>query len=194
MDKCLNFPARGGQIKSKMAELNILASKSIVILLIDLDNNYCPPILKEELLNTVDQKEEDFIFNVAVDEGEAWLFADRDHFASYIGVSVDQIPECHQTKLSGRKFVVEIDSPMKSSLLLTHKISLQSNKDDIIKRIGVNNPKEKCKGAEYNSAIVPFIERYWNVEIARKKSDSLDRMVRRIQQLQQRIETNNNQP
>jgi len=30
------------------------------------------------------------VFNVAVDEAEAWLMADRDGFAKYISVDVDQ--------------------------------------------------------------------------------------------------------
>lgn len=46
-----------------------------VILLTDLDADNCAPELKRKLLGGLEQAE-NLVFNVAVDEAEAWLMAD----------------------------------------------------------------------------------------------------------------------
>jgi hypothetical protein len=82
------LPARGGQIKSKITEFNNLSSNYPVILLMDLDNNGCAPQYVKDL---IPNKNEKFILNVAVDEAEAWLMADRNGFADYFRIKLDDI-------------------------------------------------------------------------------------------------------
>ena len=79
------LPARGGQVKSKISEFNKLSEFNPVVLLIDLDNDSCAPQLISRL---VKNKHNDFIFNIAVDEAEAWLMADREGFASYFKIKL----------------------------------------------------------------------------------------------------------
>jgi hypothetical protein len=173
------LPARGGQIKSKIKEFNALSAKFPVILLTDLDSTQCAPLLCKEWMP--ENKHERFIFNVAIDEGEAWLMADRNGFAEYIAVNVEEIPLSHQTKQGGMKALNEMNFPYKSSLYLTHNLLSISRKQELIKQL---RPKTGAtKGPEYNSGILPFIQNQWNIEQAKENSDSLNRMIMRINSL-----------
>ena len=89
------LPAHGGQVKNKIKEFNKLSESYPVVLLIDLDNDDCAPLLIKKL---VKDKNKDFIFNIAVDEAEAWLMADRENFASYFKIKMEDMPSAHQTK------------------------------------------------------------------------------------------------
>lgn len=176
------LPARGGQLKNKkkIESFNSLAEFNPVICLIDLDASDCAPQLKSELLNGV-VKNDKLIFNIAVDEAEAWLMADRDGFANYFGINVDDIPISAMKRYNGPRKIEEMDFSEKPSLFLTHQLALNSSKKLIVEQLGSNG--DACKGKEYNYAIEPFISEKWNVEEAMKNSDSLRRMIHRLQQL-----------
>ena len=170
------LPARGGQIKSKMKEFNNLSEKNPVILLTDLDANNCAPELKAKLIDF--EKHENFIFNIAIDEAEAWLMADRLGFSRYFGVDINDIPQSVMKKQGGRKELTEMDFSYKSSMFLTHDLIKKSKKKDFVMQL---SPKKgAAKGPEYNSAILPFIVNEWNIESACQNSDSLSRMIQRL--------------
>lgn len=170
------MPARGGEIKGRINMYNTLASSYPVIILLDLDANNCPP----ELINSlgIENKQSNLILNVAIDEAEAWLMADRIGFAKYIGVDESEIPQSKSTKLNGNKYTIEMDFPAKSSMCLTKVIVPKSKNSDIKKKMTPNG--NACKGKEYNSAILPFIREVWDIEAALANSDSLKRMVNKI--------------
>jgi len=179
------LPARGGQIKSKMTEFNALSSSYPVILLMDLDNNGCAPQFIESMLS---QKNKNFIVNVAVDEAEAWLMADRKGFADYFRIKLDDMPSTCNTKQGGRKPVIEMDFTYKSSMYLTHDLIQKSKSNIYIQQL---TPKEgAAKGPEYNSCILPFIENSWDIDCARQNTDSLNRMITRIEKLIETIGNN----
>ena len=172
------LPARGGQIKSKMHEFNKLSETYPVVLLIDLDSNDCAPILLKDLIKG---KNDDFVINIAVDEAEAWLMADREGFASYFNINVNDMPVAHQTKQGGRKALTEMDFKCKSSWFLTHELIKKSKSSEFVQQL---TPKKNAsKGPEYNHCILPFIQNAWNIDNARKNSDSLNRMIMRIENL-----------
>lgn len=175
-----DVPARGGEIKNMISALNNLAKTKPVILLTDLDTTACAPILKRELLNG-DEQSADFLINIAIDEGEAWLMADRKGFAKYMAVDESLIPQASMQKLGGMKKVTEMTFDVKSSWMLTHQIIKQSNNTELREQISASG--RAAKGKEYNSAIVPFIENAWNIQEAMSNSDSLTRMVRRLEKL-----------
>ena len=78
-----SLPARGSQIKSKIGSFNTVANSSPVILLTDLDTDPCAPMAKANLLKGLSSVSPEFVINVAVDEAEAWLLADRDGILEY---------------------------------------------------------------------------------------------------------------
>lgn len=174
------LPARGGEIKNKISNFNNLAMKDPVILLMDLDADSCAPELKRKLFGQLNQAE-NLIFNIAIDEAEAWLMADREGFAKYISVDVDKLPYAELQKQGGPKACMEMRINCKSSYFLTHILILESS-DPTLKRQLLAEGKAS-KGREYNTAILPFIDNYWDIESAMKNSESLCRMVRRIKTL-----------
>ncbi|MFR4044829.1 MAG: hypothetical protein ACLTZU_07345 [Odoribacter splanchnicus] len=128
----MELPARGGEIKNKIPNFNQLAMKFPVILLTDLDADNCAPELKRKLLGGLEQAE-NLVFNVAVDEAEAWLMADRDGFAKYISVDVDQLPCAGLQKQGGAKACMEMQFSCKSSYFLTH-ILIRESSDQTLKK------------------------------------------------------------
>ncbi len=178
-----SLPARGGQLKRKIKEFNNLSQDNPVILLADIDAECCAPIFKEKLLNGEAQNQQ-FLINIAVDEGEAWLMADRMNFATFLGINEDEMPHFVPKKQSGRKALMEIDLDVKTSYYLTHTLALQSSDKEIVAQIGTMD--ESCKGKEYNTKLLPFIREQWNISEAIKNSDSLTRMIRRINDLANR--------
>jgi hypothetical protein len=176
------LPARGSQVKAKIPNFNELARTIPVILLTDLDDDPCGPIGKNNLLGTLVQ-EQDFVINIAVDEVEAWLMADRDGFARYFGVPVAQMPISVMQKMSGRKALPEVSVPVKSSWLFTHDLMHHSTNAEKKAQVAVSPMDNNSKGKEYNTAVVPFIQDVWNPEEARVASDSLNRMIVRLGKL-----------
>ncbi len=177
------LPARGSEIKNKIANFNRLAAHTPVVLLTDLDTEDCAPVAKSNLLKGIVQNE-NFIVNVAVDEAEAWLLADQDCFSNFLGVDKERMPTSALQKQGGSVKRREMQLPLKASYYLTHNLALQSSKDEIKAQIGSQG--RRCKGKEYNTALVPFIEKEWDVEKARVNSDSLDRMIRRLIRLNEK--------
>lgn len=178
-------PARGGEIKHKIKELNALAQYNPIILLTDLDATDCAPLLKRDLLTGLTQSP-DFLINIAIDEGEAWLMADRKGFAAYFKVEEEIIPTSSMQKMGGRTKVREMDFPVKSSWMLTHRIAKESRREEIRSQIAAQG--KATKGKEYNSGMLPFIKDKWNIEEAMKNSDSLARMVSRLKRLAEKTE------
>lgn len=173
-------PARGSEIKNKIPTLNRLAKIMPVILLTDLDTTACAPKLKQELLNGEVQSA-NFLINIAIDEGEAWLMADRKGFARYIGVDETIIPQTSMQKMGGMKKVKEMTFDIKSSWMLTHQIINKAKNAELREQISATG--KATKGKEYNSAILPFIKNVWNIQEAMTNSDSLTRMVNRLRKL-----------
>ncbi len=173
------LPARGSQVKAKISNFNSLASRLPVILLTDLDDEPCGPIGKRNLLGTIVQQP-DFCINIAVDEVEAWLMADREGFARYFGIPLAQMPVSAMQKMSGRKALPEMSVSVKSSWFFTHDLMQRSTNAERKAQVAVSPVDRNSKGKEYNTAVVPFIHNVWNPEIARQGSDSLNRMIVRL--------------
>lgn len=173
------MPARGGKIKSLVQNFNKLSKNIPVILLTDLDQFSCAPELISDCFRE-HSKNVNFHFRVAVDEAEAWLMADREGFSKYFGVPLDKIPvSTARSKL--RPSVNEMDFPYKSSLYLMKEIAPYSNKktirEDLAPKFGSK------KGILYNSTIVPFIKKQWDIDNATKNSYSLRKIISRLTQL-----------
>jgi hypothetical protein len=132
----------------------------------------------------VENKNDNFIFSIAVDEAEAWLMADRNGFASYFKIKIEDMPSAHQTKQGGKKPLTEMNFAYKSSMYLTHELIKKSKHNEYKRQL---TPKPGAsKGPEYNSCMLPFIETAWNIDNARQNSDSLNRMILRIKELEKR--------
>ena len=178
----LELPARGGQVRSQMDKFNLLSRTDPVILLTDLDAETCAPELINKLIRN---KNKNFILNVAVDEAEAWLMADREGFAEYFKIKIADMPLAHQTRQGGRKALTEMEFGYKSSLFLTHELVKKIKHAEYKQQL---TPKKGAtKGPEYNSCLLPFIQNKWDIDNARRNTNSLDRMIGRMHSLIQNI-------
>ena len=175
-----NIPARGGEIKNKILQLNTISATRPVVALIDLDDNGCAPTLKKELLHG-NTPQTDFLLNIAIDEAEAWLMADKKGFSAYFGFPESLIPDATMQKMGGMVKVQEMEFNLKSSWQLTHQIMPSSTNAELKAQMVAQG--NAAKGKEYNTAILPFINNVWNVAAASANSDSLRRMIRRLQDL-----------
>lgn len=175
----LELPARGGQIKQKILNFNMLSETYPVILLMDLDDKDCAPVVLQEFFHET-EKSNNFIFSIANDEAEAWLMADRNSFSEYFRVPIDTIPFPQRIR-NKKDFYQEMVFPYKSSFYMVNEIIPNSRikefKDQMIPQNGAK------KGKEYNSALTPFIRNHWVIDNARLNSDSLNRMIIRIDKL-----------
>jgi hypothetical protein len=167
------LPARGGQIESLAPKYNLLTSP--VFLLTDLDNYLCPPSLikkwigKENIRNNM-------LFRIAHEEAETWLMADRKGFAKWLNVSIDLIPE--PKIIDKKKGINEIIFPIKPSLYMMMKIASQSKNEKLKEHL---TPKKGAsKGPGYNLAMVPFIEKKWDIKNAASNSYSLSKAINRL--------------
>ena len=79
-----------GYLRTNVKRFNHGAKGTPFILLTDLDKNECAPMLIQEWLT--DPLHPNFIFRVAVHEVEAWILADREAFAHFLGISPRDIP------------------------------------------------------------------------------------------------------
>ena len=171
-------PVRGSEVKKLTPNYNALAASFPIILLADLDNNNCPPTEQAAWLNN-QPKHPNFMFRFAVDEAESWLLADRPGFAAFLGIDVAQIPE--PSPLRPREpHNLEIRTRYKTSLFMMRELASISSKAELKRQL---TPLDHTsKSGEYNSALVPFIDQYWNVQTALANSYSLQKMVRRLQE------------
>lgn len=177
-----SLPARGSQLKSKMKEFNVLSCTHPVVVLTDLDAEFCAPIEKSKLLEGLTPSP-DLIINIAIDEAEAWLMADKAGFANYFGLPLNEMPESTLQRMSGRKALPEMCFPIKASLHLTKNLMQKSYNVELKAQIAVSAQAKNTKGPEYNTAVVPFIRSQWDPEVARVASDSLNRMIVRLQSI-----------
>ena len=176
-------PVRGGQLKSMIKQFNRLSVFIPVILLGDLDAEYCAPLARIKLLDGAIQSD-DFVINIAVDEAEAWLYADIDGFSAYLQVPKEALPQARLMMMNGPHARMEIDTGQKTSRHLTTVLIQQSRNSDLKKQI--ESSDGCCKGKEYNPAIIPFIRDIWNPEVARLSSYSLHTTIERIKRLNEK--------
>lgn len=181
-----SLPARGSELKTKISYFNKVAQTIPIVLLSDLDTDDCAPLAKKKLLIGVNNVADDFVVNIAVDEAEAWLYADKVGFSKYLKVNLDKFPIAKESTFGGSKKRIEVDTPCKTSYHLTH-ILMKESSDAVKKKQILVEGFGSCKGKEYNSAILPFIRNVWNIESARKNSYSLNGMIQRVQELEKRI-------
>lgn len=171
------LPARGGQIKREILKFNELSKRYPVVLLTDLDTYNCAPEMVQRLLNAT-PKENSFALNIAIDEAEAWLMADREGFSKYFHVPVHLIPLPRSVKFRNNSYRNEMLFDYKASLYMMDVIIPNSTKEEVIRQL--KPVKGSKKGPEYNSAMEPFIRSYWNIENAMLNSDSLVKMINRV--------------
>jgi hypothetical protein len=155
-----------GYLRTKLAGFNNAAKGMPYLILTDLDSRPCPTDLIEtwfgcELKNYSRRRNHNLLFFIAVREVEAWLLADRESFASFLRIKVDQIPRQPD----------QIAHPKKELIDLVRKTKIRRLREDIVPRDG----SIISIGPDYNGRLAEFVGNRWRVGAAENNSPSLRR-------------------
>ena len=140
------------------------------VILIDLDHDAdcAPPFLQSCLPNPARHMS----FRVAVREIEAWLLADRERMAGFLSVGVSHIPHDPET----------LDSPKSTMVGIARHSRRRDVRENMVPRPGSG----RKIGPAYTSLLIEFArntEHGWRPHVAAKSSYSLNRCIRRLEQL-----------
>jgi hypothetical protein len=143
------------------------------LVLTDLDQYECPLTIISHWLDT--PKHPNLIFRVAVREVEAWLLADREAFAAFLGIAVTLIPQDADA----------IADPKQTLINLARKSKNKTLREGI-----VPNSKTTAKiGRNYNGQLIPFVKQIWKVDSAIPNSSSLERAMKALLTFEPNYET-----
>ena len=135
------------------------------ISLVDLDKNECAPLLihnwfkrsPEELPNNL-------IFRIAVKEIESWILADRNNFARFTGISINNFSNNPDNLSDPKEHLLNI---------LRNKGTKKWHKDML-------PGKNAYIGPLYNEKLINFINNKWSPEKAARLSPSLNHAMKAI--------------
>lgn len=153
-----------GYLKKNIKGFNNAAKGTPYIVLTDLDRAECPKELIQEWLPS--PKHPNLLFRIAVREIEAWLLADSKNFAKFLGISQTLIPQN----------VDEISDPKQTLINIARKSRNRELHEAIVPQ---SNSTAKV-GRDYNGQLIYFVNNYWQMEVAKLCSPSLQRAINAI--------------
>jgi hypothetical protein len=129
------------------------------VVVVDLDDDFdCAPRLVADWLPRPARL---MRLRVAVREIEAWLLADRERIASFLGVPVSRIPESPDA----------VEDPKRLLVSLAQRSRRKGIREDLVPR-----PRSGRRvGHLYNSRIYEFVASHWRPDRASEHSESLRR-------------------
>jgi hypothetical protein len=146
---------------------NNAAERAPWVVLVDLDSDFnCAPLLRQHWLP---QPAPRMCFRVAVRQVEAWLMADTEKLAEYLGVPQNAIPR----------------DPEKLSNAKTEMVNLarRSRRKDILADMVPREGSGRVVGPAYTSRLIEYIQTAWRPREAAQRSDSLRRALASIERL-----------
>lgn len=160
------FPARGfGQLKAKIGQFRN-ASKAVPhIVLTDLDRHPCALALLGDW-GAYDLPKE-MLFRIAVRTVEAWLLADRESIAEFLGVAAAKIPRIPESERDPKQTLINLARHSRRKRLV----------DELVPAVGSRAPI----GPLYNARMTEFVNNNWDLERAASCATSLARTVARIE-------------
>lgn len=148
-----------GYLKKSINGFNNAAKGTPFLILTDLDQTDCPPLLINEWLSA--PKHNNLLLRIAVREVESWLLADRSAFAVFLGIRDELIPREPD----------ELNDPKRLLVALASKSRKRKIRDAIVPTSG----STARIGPDYNSTLISYVLNNWNVREALKHSQSLNR-------------------
>lgn len=137
----------------------------LVLLDLDEDADCVPPFRARHL----PQPAEAMCFRVAVREVEAWLLADREAMARYLGVSVARLP------------LYPDEAPAPKQIIVT--AAQHARRREFRGGIVPRPSSGRSVGPLYTSLMIQYVQTHWRPEVAEQHSDSLRRCRVRLQEL-----------
>jgi len=166
-------------IRERLKSFNAAAYHSVYLVLTDLDRQECPPSLVKEWFRRI-VRSPNLLFQVAVRETEAWLLADREAFARFARLRLADLPLKPEL----------IPDPKERLIQLVAKSKIRGLREDIVPSKGTG----RKHGPNYNGALSVYVAEVWRPEIARLHSQSLDRLIRLLEDFRPQLELPRNEP
>ena len=159
------YSSRGfGYLKKGLGGFNQAAKRSPFLVLTDLDQSECAPILIKEWLPHPQEK--NLLFRVAVKAVEAWLLADRRAAAGFLSIPETLIPLKPD----------EIDNPKRFLINLAARSRRKEVRESIVPPLR----SSAAIGPDYNGKLTEFVQESWRVKEAMNNSPSLKKAFRAI--------------
>ena len=137
------------------------------IVLVDLDNDHvCAPPLRAFWLPELTPH---LCFRVAVRAVEAWLLADAERIAAFLGIARGRVPADPET----------LDHPKATMIALARASRRRDIREDMVPRDGSGRPV----GPAYSSRLIEFASSSWRPKVATQHADSLRRTIDRLKRL-----------
>ncbi len=159
-----------GYISSKISNFCQMAQRTPVVIITDLDQIECAPTLMRNWIDSNDIPQ-NLMLRVAVREVESWLMADRSNFAKFLGISPNRIEANTESIEDPKRYLLSLAIRAKKGVRL-----------DLLPNAGVIAQQ----GLGYNSALSNFVRENWDINEAASNSDSLNRMVSRLIDFEER--------
>jgi hypothetical protein len=154
-------------LKQRLSGYNHAARHAPWFMLVDLDRDAdCVPPIRQEWLPHPSPMA---CFRVAVREIEAWLMADAEALAAYLGVASNRIPDQPETLVDPKAVMVE----------LARFARRKAIRDDMVPRTGSG----RAVGPAYSSRLVEYVADCWRPDVAATHADSLARAIRALRRL-----------
>lgn len=159
-----------GYLKKQAPAFNNAAKGCPFLLLTDLDRCPCPPQLIEEWLGR--PKHPHLLLRVAVREVESWLLGDPKGFSSFLGLRAPFDLDNPET----------LDDPKQELLKLAIKSPRRTIREALTWKDEATG--RLSQGPDYNAPLATFVTHEWDIEVARKKCRSLDRLFLALERIE----------
>ncbi len=157
-----------GHLRQKMGGYLHAARYSCWLVLVDLDRDYeCAAAMRAAWINKPQPPR--LCFRVAVRAVEAWLFADAESIALFLGVTRSQI----------RSQPEMLPDPKGTLVELAARSRRREIRKDIVPRPG----SQRKVGPAYASRMIEFTKQHWRPQAAAERADSLRRALQALQNL-----------
>lgn len=152
---------------SRLHSFNQAACYSPWLVLVDLDS--CDKCVVEARTQYLARPESLMCLRIAVAEAEAWLLADQDAIAAFLGVAPPKIPAMPD----------QLADPKQALINLARRSRYKKIREGLVPREGSG----ASVGPTYASDIREFAETKWRPRIAAESSPSLRRCLTRVEEL-----------
>lgn len=154
-------------LRQRIAGYNNDAQRVPWIVLVDLDReSECAAVLRNAWLP---QPAPHLCFRVAVREVEAWLLADAECLANFLGVARSKLPPDPE----------RLDDPKATMVNLARASRRRDIREDMVPRLGSGREV----GQAYSSRLIEFASAHWRPEVAAGRADSLKRAMQCLKRL-----------
>jgi hypothetical protein len=148
-------------LRKKINGYNRAARHAPWVVLVDLNSDAeCAPRLCDDWLPTPAPR---LCFRVAIPQVEAWLMADADTLAAFLGISKRMISANPEALRDAKAEMVNLAQRSRRSAI----------RQDMVPRTGSG----RSVGPAYTSRMVEYAEGYWRPEVAARRADSLRRAI-----------------